>query len=260
MNKIIAIGDLHGDPFSKLGFRRNHQMRKYDENDVVVFLGDWGIVFGHWNIEEEANQLEWLNNQKYKSIVIFGNHDDYDWAECLPEVEAFGTTMKQAVLLDRVYENVFIVDNWCIADICGKKCLLIAHADSHDLEDDPMTQSGLNILTFPQEKWLAKIYNRKYIFYRVMHQSWWPQEHLNIKDFQVFRDKENLDNQKFDYIFSHDCPESYHYVISPTPQESLFEELRLKIRHKMWLHGHMHTDTIYNDGKTRCVMDDTVEL
>lgn len=267
MNRIVAIGDIHGDS-TRVSFRRNPDMRKYDENDVIVFLGDWGLVFGHYNLDEEKYHLGWLNNQKYKSIVVMGNHDDYDWAETLPEVEAFGTTMKQAKLDSVVYENIYIVDTWCIADICGKHCLLIAKADSHDVWKDSVTDTGLNVLTYPKEKWIGKVYTRKNKFYRVLGKSWWPQEHMDINEFSEFLEKNDAVNQHFDCIFSHDCLSDFNSMglngqrrFRSTPQEELFGSMSRAFDYDMWLHGHMHSDLVYPlNEKVQCVYRYNVEI
>lgn len=267
MNRIVAIGDIHGEAMS-LSFRRCPEMREYDENDVAVFLGDWGVVFGHYNVDEEAYHLEWLNNQKYKSIVVMGNHDDYDWAETLPEVEAFGTTMKQAVLNGTVYQNIYIVDTWRIADICNQHCLLIAKADSHDIWEDNITETGMNILTYPKEKYIGKIYSKRNKFYRVLGKSWWPQEHMDVDAFKKFLDDNDAANQHFNCIFSHDCLSDFNEMgldgqrrLKSTDQEKLFSEIGQAFDYDLWLHGHMHCDIAYplND-RVRCVYRYNVEI
>ena len=252
MNKIVVCGDIHGNPM-ELSFRRKPALRELDESDVVVFCGDWGLVFGGWNKKEEAYNLNWLNNQKYKSIVIFGNHDDYLWAESLPEVEAFGTTMKACVHEGITYENIFIVDNWAIADICGSHCLLIAHAQSHDIWPCVGTESGYTVLNPETEGWLIREWRRKRLFYRVLNKSWWPQEKLDVRALEDFLVKNNAYEQHFDYIFTHDCLGMYAQYglgmessnVQMTEQESYFNVLGKYLNFDIWFHGHMHRDLFY---------------
>ena len=257
MNRIFIQGDVHGKPIDELSFKKHKELRETDREDVVIFLGDFGIPFGvkHPAYEkqyykEDRYQARWLNAQPYTSLVLLGNHDDRDAISEMPMVEKFSTQMRQLSFGGETYENIFIIDKPQVLNICGKKCLIIGGAKSHDI--------AAGILDSNENDFKDKLkYRRKAgIHTRVNHWSWWENEDVDIK--ATLDLLSNHKNDYFDLILTHDCPTEFFtatafYDAAPTDAEKLFSMIVIDYNFKNWYHGHMHEDIDYGiDKKIHC--------
>lgn len=267
MNRIYCTGDLHGEPIERFSFRQHPGLRRLDETDVMVCLGDIGIGWGlPQTIREWRYKLQWMANQKYTYLLVRGNHDNTDWwLSCPPtagneKVRLIDGDLRQAALEDKIFDNIYLVYSSALLDVCGKKCLAIGGAKSHDAHH----------LAWPHEKERIKRLKREHQFYRVIGKSWWSDENINIPyAFSLLNDYfrttgtyhayvENLpfvdDGKKrvgyFDYIFTHDCPAFMCDVyarpgglgrLRPTENEDFLELIKDHINYRYFIHGHMHT-------------------
>ena len=242
---IYVTGDTHGNIIGNLWPKTN----KLNKNDILIICGDCGIAWPHSD-KNTMMSLNFLQNAIFKTIILFGNHDNYDFAETLPIV---GNTsngfMREMVFQNEVYDNIFIVDFPQIIKIDGNKCLFIPGADSHDIEN----------LAYPFEK--AKIYDfqKDNKLYRVVHESWWPQESINIKYAKSLIDNSDKD---FDYVFTHDCPANLNKIFKPfgeiarfkpTEGQLFLQDIADNCNYKHWFHGHMHSRLDYNNNKNHLV-------
>lgn len=75
---VWVTGDIHGDPrrFSSDIFPEQKEMTK---DDIVIILGDFGLV---WDYKGESKTekywLDWLDKKPFTTIIIDGNHDNFD--------------------------------------------------------------------------------------------------------------------------------------------------------------------------------------
>lgn len=249
---ILFSGDTHSFTY-KFGNKCNPYTNNLTKDDFIVILGDCGFV---WNgSKQDMRSLEFLNGKNCNIICICGNHENYDLIEQMPIINKFGGKVRQCVLNGETFENIFYIDFPTIIDIDEKHCLVLPKADSHDADvilnrDDP---------DFKQQYFHCC---RNEIFFRIKHLSWWEQEKGDI-----FEESEFVmahDNEYFDYILSHDCPELFNDIINSkidsaigpiisTPREIFFEEIRKTIHFGGWLHGHMHfKDYVYGDKYGYC--------
>ncbi len=251
---LYLTGDTHGDNLERFSFRRHLQMRNWTENDVAVVLGDTALMWPGCE-KETAYVLDQLASKPFTIIFILGNHDNYDWAETLPQVDVLGGTMRQIVVNDTVYENRFIVDSWTTADLSGYHCLLCAHAKSHDIDH----------LYQPDDKEGIAAAKRRGEWFRVAHKTWWPQEELDTEAIEPFIQEH--ENERFDAILTHDCPGMFCAFaghengerMRATEQEEYFDGLRRRLDYGIWVHGHMHHEwfaykdyeAFYKDGRKR---------
>lgn len=254
MNRTYCTGDLHGEPIERFSFRQNPGLRRLDETDVMVCLGDIGIGWGlPQTIREWRYKLQWMANQKYIYLLVRGNHDNTDWwLSCPPtagneKVRLIDGDLRQAALEDKIFDNIYLVYSSALLDVCGKKCLAIGGAKSHDAHH----------LAWPHEKSKIKIWKSQHRWYRVVGQTYWLDEDVNIDYLDSLLDYNNLlYTGKVDYIFSHDAPAYFNevytrpgeYRMNPTASESYLEDVREEVEHEHWFHGHYHTFKIY--GKT----------
>lgn len=237
---LILKGDCHGD-FSCFDFAEG----ELTKDDVIVVLGDCGLMWPGWE-EETVKYLDRTFSDPYTVIFIFGNHDNYDWAETLSKSNMFGGTVRPIEIGGKLYPHRFVVDDTTILDLCGEHCLLIPHADSHDVAGgifEPDDIEGIEE---------AK---RGFYHFRIKHQTWWEQEKLNIPKTEAFLTLHK--DEHFDAILTHDCPALFcshgrgdgGARFKPTPAEEYLETLRQTLDFDVWAHGHMHFDFVPYSGK-----------
>ena len=238
---IYFTGDKHSE-IQDLSFKRHPIMRNLTTEDTLFILGDFGVVW-KWdgNSKEEAYNLRWLNEQLYTTIVILGNHENWDKILQMPRIEKYNGFVRQCVYDGVLYDKIFFVTEPTILDVDGYHFLAIPGADSHDIDHllDPTKRDF---------KRVRKYLNRKNIHYRVIGQSWWPQEAIDIKATRELLVKHGEDH--FDAILTHDAPSGLNqwysqmtgYRMTATEGEIFFEELAWTLDFDMWCHGHFHFD------------------
>lgn len=246
---LYLTGDTHGENIERFSFKKNPSLRELTADDIVVVLGDTALM---WPGAERITRYDMrqLRSKPFTIIFLFGNHDNYDWAETLPEVDVFGGKMRQVVIDGEVFENRYVVSDWTVADLSGYHCLLCGHAKSHDIDHlyDENDKEGI----------LAA--KRRREWFRVAHKSWWPQETLDIDDAVIY--VQEHEDEHFDAILTHDCPGYFCHIASPhggstfrfapTRQEDYFDSWREDLDYDIWVHGHMHYEFFrYMDMRTQ---------
>lgn len=259
---IYFTGDTHGAPEERVKECGN-LMR---DEDILFFAGDIGVPWGikHPNYAEnqlkiDKTKLDYINDKPGAYVFVLGNHDDYNWADSCPEVNKWGTTIKQAMLDGKVYDNIYVIDDVRALDIDGKKILCFPFADSHDISDgilDPQDIEFEDQLDYMHR-------NGKYMF-RIKDWTWWEKEHADVDRIQQYIDDNDLWNTKYDYIVSHDAPATYNrlalgmYRLKSSEYQYFLDSVRRCIDFKYWFHGHMHKDfrypeADYSDNRIFCI-------
>lgn len=260
---LYISGDMHGQVLDKLSYTRNPELRQLTSEDVLIICGDIGIMWpGH---EKEGKyQLDWLNDKPFKTLCVRGNHDPTPFwrsgvhsAGNRDTVRLISGTLCNPCYGDKIYKNVYWVPDAAILDLCGERSLVISGAASHDI--DNLVSTG--------EKNRIKRLKSSHKFYRVIGESWWPDEGINIPyAFSLINDY--LSNEfhrpcfenapyyegkrygTFKYVFTHDCPEFMCHIyarpgypgrLRPTVNEEFLEIVREHINYRWFIHGHMHT-------------------
>lgn len=181
--------------------------------------------------------FNWISSKPYKFIIIGGNHENYDYWESCPIVDIYGGKARQAITNKGTYP-IYFVDFPTIFTIDNKRILCIPKAESHDIWNllDPKNPN------FKKEK---KRLNKNHEWYRVIGESWWPQEKMNVQEFDNFINKHA--DEHFDYICSHDAPGSINswykrgrFRVNSTEGQEYLESLRQKLDFDIWIHGHFH--------------------
>lgn len=237
-HNVFVTGDLHGEPIQRFSYGHNPWIKDtIQENDIVVCLGDCATV--DWpGLEKQCNyNLDWLNDKPWTTILLYGNHDNYDAIQKYPVVNMFDGYVR------RVRESVFAVDFPVILNLNENKCLLIPGAESHDVWN----------LFYPWDKRQIRDCRKREQWYRVVGESWWPQERINVNSCSCLLELENgkCGIHDFDYVLSHDCPGYMHKIWKrkdslsnavPTEGEEFLTEIAKRISYKTWWHGHCHEE------------------
>lgn len=178
---VYLTADWHGNVASFQNFLNSMPCR-LTENDIIVILGDCGIMYGN---EIHGSLRKKMKNLCCKFIVMRGNHDKryYKYAVEHPERFVFETRWDNDVCYDKKYPNIFYVrDDAAIYNIDGNNILFIPGAYSVD-----------------KAYRLAKGW------------PWEPDEQLDYNECCAVIELVEKNNNKIDYIFSHTCPRQFQY-------------------------------------------------
>lgn len=259
---LYCTGDTHGEIIKRFSFRRNPELRTLTDNDTMFILGDFGLPFGPQTMKETKNVFDFLMEKPWTTIVIGGNHEDYDFWESCPQTQIYDGAARQAKIGNILYP-IFFIDHITILNIEEKHILCIPKAESHDIWNllDP------NDTNFKRQK---RILRKANLWFRVKHQTWWPQEKMDINENIDFM--EQHEKEYFDYILSHDAPSlilttslfSYGFCNHvPTEGERYLEMLRATLNFNQWIHGHFHFSGGWNsihDSRLKCLYTDIITL
>lgn len=218
---IFTCGDTHGEiDFHKLDFIGFPEGKKLTKEDYVIIAGDWGAVWG--NDERDLWLQKWYEEKPWTTLVIDGNHENFDTLLSFPEVEMFGD--KVGKINDSIYHlkrgKVYLID-------------------------------GLKIFTFGGGYSLDKEWRKE-------GTSWWSQEMPSQADYN--RGIDNLDEHDWevDYVITHSCPktvfESFcnefdmaHKIEGEDTIREYLDLISKRLIFKKWFFGHFHIDHVIYD-------------
>jgi len=226
--KIYYIGDTHGD--IDIGKVQNFE---FDENSVIIQLGDFGAIWSD-NMKENTPTLDkWVKKLKDKNITLIivpGNHENYNAIFKLP------ITKKQGIIEGEFYtlkydgfEFNFIKNP--LLKIKDKEFLCIRGAESIDK------------------------------YHRKENVTWWAQETLGLSEEQeILKLTEKKDN--FYAVLSHTCPsflireylpDNVGFLKLSDPVSRFMDKIVDLIDFELWMFGHFHIDKRY--GPYICLYD-----
>jgi len=237
--RIFITGDIHGQPQLNLSTHCFPEGNKLSKKDVVIILGDFGLLWSYRRSKEEAKWLKWLDDKPWTTLFIDGNHENFDLIDNLQEREMFGD------FVGIVGHSIFHLKRGHIYRINNKKFLTIGGAHSHDRQ------------------------------YREWGKSMWKQEEITQEDIdratkaiQEFQ----LEGFYVDYILTHCAP--YEYAVKAVPIEvmpyfqmdkseeflSIFKNTS-GVQFSRWYFGHYHNnmDDPFMDQWT-CLYDKIIEI
>lgn len=230
---ILVTADTHGEiEFRKLD---NSRIKKdFGElPDYLIVAGDFGVPWS--NDEENKTDLymkKWYEGKSYDIIVIPGNHENYSRIEKMPREIYHGAWAR------RYGKNIVFVEKNQILELEDKKIYCFGGADSTDKE------------------------------FRVMFESWWPQEQATYADFlqmeKLLKRLGRNNNPAVDYVITHTCPTKitralYHKERRNDSTSKVLDYLDAHLEFKHWYFGHMHEDKTLQE-KYTCVYDWIREL
>ena len=236
---VYITGDCHAD-FSKFSTGNFPEQRKMTRDDTVIVCGDFGI----WHdTEEERHWLNWLNEKRFTTVFVDGNHENFDrlYGGEFPVVDFHGGKAH------KIRDNIFHLIRGHVFEFDGKKFFAFGGARSHDIQDGIIDRKDYDSDTSFRNA--IRLYRLTGMMFRVNHLSWWEQEmpSKDEMDFGLRTLKEN--DNCVDFIISHCCPQeiaSFMGFYAADELTSYFDEVAHTVKFKRWYFGHYHdTRTIF---------------
>ena len=235
MSKVYLTGDCHGQIDIKKITTDGLQARglSLTSEDYLIILGDWGVVWDRASNKGEVKRpdtylLHWYAEKPWTTIVVLGNHENYDAYANLPLSEWNGA------LVWRLAENVIVVKSGQMFTLNDKKFFVMGGASSIDRLS------------------------------RVNHISWWAQELPNYKEVEDAIDLLEIHDFKFDYLLTHCADTELHQkIVHDSTSDCLTELLswiKMRCEFKYHYFGHYHIDQIFTDENAMCLYNMVVEL
>ena len=124
MEVIWITGDTHGDWIHRLNMDSFPEQREMTKDDYVIVLGDFGI----WRDSPQQRwNLNWLEERRFTTLFIDGNHECYDILDSYPVEEWHGGKVHF------IKPSVIHLMRGQIFDIDGLKFFTFGGAASHDI-------------------------------------------------------------------------------------------------------------------------------
>ena len=221
--KVAIVGDIHGNP-NVLSSKSWPEGKDFGPDDLVIFLGDFGLFWSNPMDKEENYWMKWLLSKPYQVAFLDGNHENFDLINALPEDTKWNGKVG---CYHRNEGTLYHLKRGEIYDIAGEKMLVIGGGLSIDKH---LRQEGI---------------------------SWWSQEMHSKADEENTLDNLDKVNWKVDRVLTHTCPDSViYYVIDGPPGVSekfrdpvarFLEFIANKLDFKKWDFGHFHCNRSFAD-------------
>lgn len=253
---VWVTGDIHGNPvrLSTESFYEQKEFSKNKDENIVIILGDFGLV---WQREESAQErywLNWLEDKNFTTVFVDGNHENHIKLSTYPIKEWHGGKVHEIRphVLHLIRGEVFTIED--------KKFFAFGGASSHDIQD--------GILDYEDEDWRdqAKTLEKqgKYM-YRVKGLTWWAEELPTEDEMRHGLDKLKENNNTVDYIITHSPSTSELYLMGgkglyeTDVLTNYLEEIKATTDYKRHLFGHMHINRAIND-KDICLYEQIIRI
>ena len=236
---IYITGDCHRN-FERFNTRNFPEQKEMTKDDYVIICGDFG---GVWDKDKESKEetflLEWLDCKPYTTLVVDGNHENFDRLYAYPVEEWNGGK------IHRIRDSVIHLMRGQVFTIEGKKVFTFGGASSHDISGGILEPGD------PRFKRKKKALDKGWEPYRINHISWWEQELPSEEEMEEGRLNLLKNGNEVDFIVTHCCASSTAAVIGqgmyqPDRLTSYFEELRQTVKFKKWFFGHYHDNINVN--------------
>jgi len=221
-SRFFVCGDTHGNhEISKLNTTLWPEQKDLTENDVLIQVGDFGLIWQQEQDSEERFWLEWLDSKPFFTLFIAGNHENHWRLNSYPDVPFYGG---RASFISR---KVILLKDGYVYTFGDKKFFMFGGAYSPDKE------------------------------FRVLGRSWWPEEIPSYKTMLAGIINLEKENYNIDYIITHTIPSSIISVLGVQdiyndPVSVYLENIRMQFiernkLYKHWFAGHWHIDKTFDD-------------
>ena len=213
---IFVTGDTHIPiDISKLNTKNFPQQKALSKKDYVIILGDFGLLWSSVIDGEEKYWTKWLNEKKFTTIFVLGNHECYDRLKTYP-VETWHNGKVR-----KISDSIYQLMNGEIFSINNKSFFVMGGANSVDKER------------------------------RIEGISWWKEEIPSKEELEYGISNLGKYNMKVDYILTHSAPyfieEELFGNVEMNDLNTHFNSLYKIIDFERWWCGHYHENLILRD-------------
>jgi len=207
--KTFVMGDVHGEmDFHKVYREAGH------ENDRLLQVGDFGLVFNVMQTRAELDRLKDMQNHWKEVFLVDGNHENFTRLNRFPLQTRYGGKVRQLA------PNVFWMQRGEVFDFDGQTVWAMGGADSVD------------------KHWRTKDHD------------WWAEELPTWDEMNYGMDNLEKVDWKVDYVLSHTCPNKVKHMMmqymrlkpNDVHLEKYFDEVVEKLDFYKWYFGHFHVD------------------
>jgi len=223
---IYVCGDTHSNiDLEKLTSKKFPEGKKLTKKDFLIILGDFGLVWAATSTRKENYYLNWINEKPWTTLVIPGNHENYDrlFSDEFPTIDFGGSTVR------KIRNSIYLLNRGDIYTIENKTIFTIG--------------GGLSIDKSRREEYI----------------SWWRQEMPSMNEY--WRGLEAMKQKDFnvDYILTHSCSHSTFKKLQSMfdmnhkvdegekPLRDYLEWIEQDSDYKEWHFGHFHIDSRIDD-------------
>jgi len=239
---IYTTGDTHRDykRFSVDSFPEQGEMSR---NDYVIIAGDFGIWTGDAKESRMFDML--LGSRPFTTLFVDGNHENYDLLKKYPVMKWKGGKVQF------IKPSIIHLMRGQVYDIDGTAIFTFGGASSHDVSGGILDRND------PDFREKKKKADEGWKPYRILHESWWPEEMPNEQEYAEGLTNLEKHGNKVEFIVTHDCPSSIQKKIGGGMYErdrlmEYLEEVRRRTDFKVWFFGHYHDNeeiSLENDGR-----------
>ena len=230
---IYLTGDTHGNVVSRLKNDPWNLPSQMTEDDMIIILGDCGLIWNLISTRYEREEIKWLDSRKYHIAFIDGNHENFD------RLATYETEQWCSGKIQRISDNII-------------------HLMRGEIYRIPSDDQTFDIFTFGGAYSIDK-------HLRTPGWDWWPQEVPTMREYEYGLDNLSKHDCKVDYILTHDCPSSIVKTISALysidGMEKYLQIVGDKTTYKKWYFGHHHLNKTFGEnGKYTCLYENIIPL
>jgi hypothetical protein len=178
MSRIFICGDTHAtidiDKLLPNNFTTGQELTK---QDYVIIAGDFGFIWKSKLSSDEQHWKQWFDNQPWTTLIVPGNHENYDRIFELPKIESFNGTVRK-------YSN---------------SILLLERGETYIIGNNTFWVMG-GALSIDKDR-------------RILAVSYWPQEIPSYSEMNHGIDTLHKLHGKVDYIITHASPVSWIHKV-----------------------------------------------
>ena len=231
--RIFITGDVHGDITGRFGYKHFKEGRTLSERDLVIVLGDFGLIWYNNKNSEEKYLIKFLEEKPWTTLFLDGNHENHDRLNKLPRVYYFNG------IAGKVSNKIYHLRRGQIYKFNKSTFAVFGGAKSTDR----------NIRTLGKTYWEEEV----------------PSEYEKTFFTKNLKRRDN----KVDYILSHTMPNQAlveyftrykreDYGIDPTTY--YLADLYSRVAFRRWFCGHFHINDMFLKGSLMCLYENIIEL